>query len=205
MSADEPAGPPRWEEDPPDQPLARVAAAVTATLADHPDGGEDLHAIVVLHDGHGTSAAGMYGYGSEPVARGIADYVKFGGNLFAASGIKMTLRLTKDGEEEPLAQYESPLAESEPGQPEAELIISGMVPTEAMTKACRVVTSALEHEEILAGSKVVIIVGLSERTNVLMHHGYGDTHEVVHTLLSALMQADDGGHLMMIPLGGHPN
>lgn len=206
MSEDRTEGP-RWETEAPAHRLSQLAAAVTGMLSEHPDADEDLKGIIVLHDSHGASAAGMLGYSDNPSALHIADFVKFAGNLFAASGIKMTVRLAKDGQEIPLQEYQSPLTASDPDQPEAEIIISGVVPTEAMRKASAVITSALEAEDILDGSRIVIIMGLDEQHSVVMHHGYGgDTHQVVHTLMAALIQVDDGGsHVMVIPMGGHPN
>lgn len=206
MSEDMPGGP-RWEKEAPAHQLAQLAAAVTEMLGDHPDADDDLKGIIVLHDGRGASAAGMVGYGEDPSALQIADFVKFAGNLFAASGVKMTVQLSRDGRDIPLNEYRSPLPESDPGEPDARIIISGMVPTEAMRKASAVITSALEAEEILDGSRIVIIMGLDEQHSVVMHHGYGgDTHQVVHTLMAALLQVDDGGsHVIMIPMGGHPN
>lgn len=205
MSEDS-AGGARWETEAPAHRLAQLAAAVTELLGNHPDADEDLRGIVVLHDGHGASAAGMLGYSDNPDAYQITDFVKFAGNLFAASGIKMTVRLTRDGEEIPLPEYQSPLAESDADQPEAELIISGVAPTEQMKRATTIITSALKAEEILDGSRIVIIMGLDAEHSVVLHHGYGgNLHQVVHTLMAALLQVDEGGsHVMVLPIG-HPN
>jgi hypothetical protein len=194
---------PRWEEEAPPERLGRLAAAVTATLADHPEGGEDIKAIVVLTDGQGASAAGMAGYGAHPLAYQLADFVKHAGNLFAASGVRMTVRVGDELAE----QYHSPLEHSDEDQPEAELSIVGVAPTAAMKRASEIVTRALEAEKTLDGTRIVIIMGLTDEASVLLHHGYGgNTHAVVHTLMAALMQADQGGsHVVAIPMGGHPN
>ena len=196
---------PRWEEDAPPERLGRLAAAITAVLEDHPDGGEDIRAIVALHDGQGTSAAGMYGYSNAPTAVQIADFVRHAGNLFSASGIKMTVKV--GDHEVPASDWRSPLQESDPGQPEAELTIIGVPPTARMQRASEIVTSALAGEEILDGSRIVIIMGLDEEHSVVLHHGYGgDVHQVVHTLMAALLQIDKGGsHVVVMPMGGHPN
>lgn len=206
MSEDSTGGP-RWETEAPAHRLSQLAAAVTDMLSEHPDTDEDMRGIVVLQDGHGASAAGMLGYGEDPDAYMITDFVKFAGNLFAASGIKMTVRLTKNGEEIPLKEYQSTLAESDADQPDAELIISGIMPTEQMKRASEIVTRALEAEKILDGNRIVIIMGLDEAHSVVLHHGYGgDLHQVVHTLMAALLQVDEGGrHVMVMQLGGHPN
>lgn len=198
----------RWEEDPGNDRISRLASAVTQMLGGHPDGGKDLHGFVTIRDESGDSGSGAFGYGRNPGTDMAADFIKFTGQLLAASGVRMILRFRQaDGSEEEISPGDySPLDASDPGKPEAELVITGMKPDERMQKACQLITDALAGEDLLQQSKVIIMLGLEGTHGVLLHHGYGeDTHEVVHTLLAALMQADDGSHLIMAPMGGHPN
>jgi hypothetical protein len=199
----------QWGQDPDGDRMTRLAAAVSEMLAGHPEGGEDVRGIVMMRDGQGASGAGAVGYGEHPGAELAADFVRFAGRLFMAAGIRMTVRFTgDDGTEQDAEFYQSPLAESEPGQPDAELVIAGMASDEAMQRACTLVRDALKQEKILDGARVVILLGRSDETSVLMHHGYPDPHQVIHTLIAAVAEAsqrDGSSHIIALLPGGHPN
>lgn len=207
MSEDAP-GRPNWKDDPSRDRMTRIAAAITNLVATHPEGGEDLHGIITIRDEAGGSAAGAFGYGDDPGFQMVADFIRFAGKLFSASGIRMGVRIEMDGEEKLIESYASPLPASDPGQPEATLIIAGMEADDKMERACQIITAALEQDDLLEGARVVIMLGREDQESVLMHHGYGSLHEVTHTLIAALQGAvrDDGGHVVAIPIvGGHPN
>jgi hypothetical protein len=199
----------RWSEEPGDR-LTGMLAAITGTLHDHERDGEDLHGIFVLHDGHGHSGAASMGYERNPGHQMVADFIKFTGMLFAASGIKMDAVFLKPGEPPPegagAEHYESPLAESDPGKPRAVLTVEKTWPDERIPKITEIIKTALESGMELEDTKVLILMQVAGGQLAVMQHGFEEPADLAHALLGCLMQlAGEDSHVMIIPVFGNPN
>jgi hypothetical protein len=186
--------------------VTRLARIASEAIDASPEHGDDLRGILVVRDDHGFGAT-VWGYEEDDRAGSVYDLIRCSGNLFASIGIQMELIGEKDGEESRFGFTQPPLAGGGTGE-KVTLILHTDPESERMSRITLAVKEAVSGtgNDWPAGSKVIIMISMGDGEDVLLYHGL-DTHELAHALLRAFQKVirEEGGHIMLIPMSGHPN
>ncbi len=181
--------------DEPQERLTRIAGAMTQAMTDHPEHGDDLRLVVMLHDDKGGSGSALYGYpeGEELSAESLTDVVKHLSALFRAAGISMDVKTVpgETGPEEPSGQA-----------PKVVLTLSSDALDPQLRAVCDAVKEAVEATSGTARTKMVVILNIEGGDSALMHHGHDSQHQVAHALFDTFrtIVAAEGGHIAVIPV-----